>query len=94
MKKSNLIQWLAEEHPELSADEAKAVVNTMFQAIVDSLASGEHVELRGFGSFTIKQHNPHIGRNPKTGESVTVEAKRIPFFKPGKNLREAGKNKS
>jgi len=94
MNKSDLIQWLAEEHPELSASQAESVVNTVFQSILDSVASGEHVELRGFGSFTIKQHNPHIGRNPKTGESVTVEAKRIPFFKPGKTLREAGKNKS
>ncbi|MBL1352341.1 MAG: integration host factor subunit beta [Zetaproteobacteria bacterium] len=94
MIKSDLIEWLAEEHPSLSTAEAESAVNTTFQAIKDSVVSGEHVELRGFGSFTIKQHNPHVGRNPKTGEWVKVEAKRIPFFKPGKALREAGKKKS
>jgi len=93
MNKSDLIRWLAEEHPELSSAQAKSVVDTIFQSIVDAVASGEHVELRGFGSFTIKQHNPHTGRNPKTGELVSVEAKRVPFFKPGKKIREAGKNK-
>ncbi|MDQ6990234.1 MAG: HU family DNA-binding protein [Mariprofundaceae bacterium] len=91
MTKSDLIQWLAEEHPALSTSQAESVVHQLFQSIQDSITSGEHVELRGFGSFTIKQHHPHIGRNPKNGCSVEVKAKRIPFFKPGKALREAGK---
>jgi len=92
MTKSDLIQWISNEHPTLSSDQAESAVNMFFQTIKESLAAGNHVELRGFGSFTIKQHNSHTGRNPKTGESVAVEAKRIPFFKPGKALRKAGKN--
>jgi len=91
MTKSDLIQWLVEEHPTLSLDQAASVVHHMFQSIKDSIASGNRVELRGFGSFTIKQHNAHIGRNPQDGTPVEVKAKRIPFFKAGKALREAGK---
>lgn len=91
MTKSDLIEWLTNEHPHLSTTQAESVVSTFFQSIQDALVSGQHVELRGFGSFTLKQHHSHTGRNPKTGESVSVEAKRIPFFKPGKTLRENGK---
>jgi len=94
MTKSDLIQWLAEQHPGLSAAQAESVVNSIFQSIKHSVISAESVELRGFGSFSIKQHNAHIGRNPQTGEPVPVEAKRIPFFKPGKAIRDAGKKKS
>lgn len=93
MKKSDLIQWLVKEYPNLSEAQVKSAVNILFQSIVDAVAKDDHVELRGFGSFTSKQHNQHIGRNPKTGERIAVDAKRVPFFKPGKILRESGKNK-
>ncbi|MDQ6974457.1 MAG: HU family DNA-binding protein [Mariprofundaceae bacterium] len=91
MTKLDLIHWLVKEHPTLSLEQAEAVVHHIFQSIKDSIAAGNHVELRGFGSFTIKQHRAHIGRNPRTGLPVEVKAKRVPFFKPGKALREAGK---
>ncbi len=92
MTKSELIQWVAEQYPDMSLVQSETVVNTLFQSIKTSLAQGERVEIRGFGSFSLKQHHAHIGRNPKTGESVEVEAKQVPFFKPGKALREQVKH--
>ena len=64
------------------------VVNTVFQSITESLAEGKKVELRGFGSFRVRSRNARIGRNPKSGDRVDVPAKRVPFFKAGKELRE------
>ncbi len=92
MTKSELIQWVAEQYPKMSLPQSELVVNTLFQTIKDSLMKGERVELRGFGSFSLKQHNPHTGRNPKTGELVQVDAKQVPYFKPGKALREQVKH--
>jgi integration host factor subunit beta len=87
MTKSRLIRLLAEQK-NLTADQAKTVVETVFEEISASLERGQRVELRGFGSFGLKERSGRAGRNPKTGEAVKVEAKRIMFFKAGKELRE------
>ncbi|HXH72661.1 MAG TPA: integration host factor subunit beta [Mariprofundaceae bacterium] len=88
MTKSELVDIIAESHGEITRREAEVVVNTIFAAIGDALSTGDRVELRGFGSFTTKRRNARTGRNPKTGESVSVPAKVVPHFKPGKELRE------
>ncbi|MDX8407763.1 MAG: integration host factor subunit beta [Mariprofundaceae bacterium] len=88
MTKSELVEVIAEKQGSITRREAEVVVNTIFAAIGDALADGDRVELRGFGSFTIKQRNARVGRNPKTGASVQVPAKIVPHFKPGKELRE------
>ncbi|MDX8404715.1 MAG: integration host factor subunit beta [Mariprofundus sp.] len=88
MTKSELVEIIAEQQGGITRREAEVVVNTIFSVIGDALASGDHVELRGFGSFTTKAREARIGRNPKTGESVAVAAKSVPHFKPGKDLRE------
>ncbi len=87
MTKSQLIRLLSTKH-NLSANDAKTVVETVFDEIAASLGRGQRVELRGFGSFGIKERRSREGRNPKTGEAVKVEAKRVMFFKAGKELRE------
>lgn len=88
MTKSELVEIIAEAHGEITRREAEVVVNEIFSVISDALASGDRVELRGFGSFTTKRRSPRVGRNPKTGEAVQVPSKVIPHFKPGKELRE------
>jgi len=88
MTKSELVEIIADSYGEITRREAEVVVNEIFQAISEALASGDRVELRGFGSFTTKRRNPRVGRNPKTGESVQVPGKVVPHFKPGKELRE------
>jgi len=88
MTKSELVEIIAEQQEGITRHEAEVVVNTILSVIGDALASGDHVELRGFGSFTTKARNARVGRNPKTGASVMVPAKIIPHFKPGKVLRE------
>jgi len=88
MTKSELIESIATAEAHITRREAEVVVNTVLDAIGDALAGGDRVELRGFGSFVVKQRPPRLGRNPKTGESVEVPAKQVPHFKPGKELRE------
>ena len=88
MIKSELIQILAEENPHLFAKDVERMVNVVFDEITDALAEGDRVELRGFGAFSVKKRDERIGRNPRTGESVQVEEKHIPFFKTGKLLRD------
>jgi len=88
MTKSELVEIIADQQEGITRREAEVVVNTIFSVIGDALASGDHVELRGFGSFTTKARQARIGRNPKTGEAVSVPAKAVPHFKPGKDLRE------
>ncbi|MDQ6970792.1 MAG: integration host factor subunit beta [Mariprofundus sp.] len=88
MTKSELVEMITEQQDGITRREAEVVVNTIFAVIGDALADGDHVELRGFGSFTTKQRNARLGRNPKTGASVMVPAKTVPHFKPGKELRE------
>ena len=86
MTKADLVEEVARA-TQLSKKQAELVVHTFFQTIVDSLRGGEKVELRGFGSFRIRQRGSRLGRNPKTGDRVEVPPKQIPYFKPGKELR-------
>ena len=88
MTKSQLIQKLAEENPHLYMRDIERLVDAVFERITQALVDGDRVELRGFGAFSIKHRDARVGRNPRTGESVNVEAKRLPFFKTGKALRE------
>ncbi len=88
MTKSELIQKLAERNPHLFLRDIEKIVDTVFNEITDALADGDRVELRGFGAFSVKHRDARKGRNPRTGETVHVEAKRLPFFKTGKALRE------
>lgn len=89
MTKSELIQRLAERNPHLYMRDVEKIVDTVFDEITNALSRGDRVELRGFGAFSVKHRDARIGRNPRTGESVEVDAKRLPFFKTGKALREA-----
>lgn len=88
MTKSELIQRLAERNPHLYLRDVEKIVDTIFEEISGALAKGDRVELRGFGAFSVKHRDARTGRNPRTGETVHVEAKRLPFFKTGKALRE------
>jgi len=88
MTKSELIEIVSNRQDQISRYEAEVVINSVFQAISDALANGNRVELRGFGSFSIRERRDRMGRNPKTGESVYVPSKVVPHFKPGKELRE------
>ena len=88
MIRSELIQKIAEENPHLDQRDAEKIVNTIFEEIIGAMASGQRVELRGFGAFSVKKRDARVGRNPRTGESVDVEEKHVPFFKSGKLLRE------
>ena len=88
MTKSELIAQLAMENPHLRQQDVEAIVATIFEEITAALTRGDRVELRGFGAFSIKRRDPRQGRNPRTGEAVAVSAKAVPFFKPGKELRE------
>lgn len=88
MTKSELIEQIAMRQPELSVKQVEASVRMILDDITHALASGGRVEIRGFGSFSLHYREPRIGRNPKTGESVALEGKSVPHFKPGKELRE------
>lgn len=87
MTKSELIELLA-ARTNIPKSRAEAVVNTVFDSMVAALERGEGIEIRGFGSFTVREYKAYSGRNPRTGESVSVREKRLPFFKVGKELRE------
>lgn len=88
MTKSELVEIIAESNHILTRKESELVVNIVFDAIADALKSGEKVEIRGFGSFTVREREAREARNPKSGELVTIPAKRTPFFKTGKDLKE------
>ena len=88
MIRSELIQKIADDNPHLYQRDVEKIVNTIFEEITETLASGDRVELRGFGAFSVKERDARMGRNPRTGEPVEVEAKAVPFFKAGKLLRE------
>jgi integration host factor subunit beta len=88
MTKSELIDELASANPHLLSRDVELIVSTIFDEVTAALARGERVELRGFGAFTIKQRDARTGRNPRTGEPVSVDEKVVPFFKAGKELRE------
>lgn len=87
LTKADLVEEVARV-TQLTKKQAESIVNLVFQTIVESLRSGRKIELRGFGSFRIRNRGARIGRNPKTGERVEVPPKRIPYFKPGKELKE------
>ena len=87
MNKSELVKALADQ-ANISLDEATLVVNTFVDSMKDSLLEGGRVEIRGFGSFKVKEYGSYAVRNPRTGEKVAVEPKRLPFFRAGKELKE------
>jgi integration host factor subunit beta len=88
MTRSELIARLAERYPQLVAKDAEFAVRTILEAMARTLADGHRIEIRGFGSFALSHRPPRVGRNPKSGEKVMVPGKRVPHFKPGKELRE------
>ena len=88
MTRSELILKISQKNPHLFNRDIEEVVNAIFVEISQALSRGDRIELRGFGAFSIKHRRSRIGRNPRTGESVQVEEKKIPFFKTGKRLRQ------
>ncbi|MDD9708962.1 MAG: integration host factor subunit beta [Paracoccaceae bacterium] len=88
MIRSELIQKIADENPHLFQRDVEKIVNTIFEEITNAMARGDRVELRGFGAFSVKKRDARIGRNPRTGETVPVDEKFVPFFKTGKLLRD------
>lgn len=88
MIRSELIQKIAEENTHLYQRDVERIVNTVFDEIIEAMARGDRVELRGFGAFSVKKREARQGRNPRTGETVDVEEKAVPFFKTGKLLRD------
>lgn len=92
MTKSELIEQLSFTDVGLNKKEAELIVNTVFDTIGDALISGDRVEIRGFGSFTIRERDAREARNPKSGDVVKIAAKKTPFFKTGKELRERVNN--
>lgn len=89
MTRSDLVEKLAIRFNQLPYRDAEYAVKTLLDAMSDTLVSGRRIEIRGFGSFSINQRLPRMGRNPRSGESVAIPGKRVPHFKPGKALREA-----
>ena len=87
MIRSELVQKLDEANPGLTSVEVESIVSTFFDEIVTRLAANGRVELRGFGAFSTRARDARTGRNPRTGEAVDVDAKRVPYFKPGKEMR-------
>lgn len=88
MTKSELIELIARKQTQLPQKDVEIAVNQIIESMTQTLASGERIEIRGFGSFSLHHRKARIGRNPKTGESVELSEKRVPHFKPGKTLRE------
>ncbi len=87
MNRSDLINSLKDKN-DLSMRESEKIITTFFDAICESLTDGDRAEIRGFGSFTVKQYKPYTGRNPKSGKKIKVPSKKLPFFKVGKELKE------
>ena len=94
MIRSELIQKIADENPHLYQRDVERIVNTVFEEVTTAMARGDRVELRGFGAFSVKKRDARQGRNPRTGETVDVEEKHVPFFKTGKLLRDRLNGKS
>ncbi len=88
MTKSELVARIAEMNPQLYQRDVERIVSTIFEEITTALSRGDRVELRGFGAFSVKERNARVGRNPRTGAAVEVDAKAVPFFKTGKQLRD------
>jgi integration host factor subunit beta len=87
MTKANLVEEVL-RLGDLTRRDGEVIVDTIFESVIGALKSGDKIEIRGFGSFRIRQRNPRVGRNPKTGAKVEVPAKRVPYFKPSKELRD------
>ena len=94
MTKSKLIEILLQEQPHLKLEDVELAVKTILDLMSQALADGERIEIRGFGSFCLHYRPPRIGRNPKSGEPVTLSEKHVPHFKPGKQLRERVNNQT
>ncbi|MEH6519754.1 integration host factor subunit beta [Sulfitobacter sp.] len=94
MIRSELIQKIADDNPHLYQRDVERIVNTIFDEITSAMSQGDRVELRGFGAFSVKKRDSRVGRNPRTGETVNVEEKHVPFFKTGKLLRDRLNGKS
>ena len=88
LNKSDLIEMLAKKLPTMAGRDVEVIVNTIFDSMTDALRRGDRIEIRGFGSFEVRCRKPRVGRNPKTGTSVDVGERKVPFFKVGKELRE------
>jgi integration host factor subunit beta len=88
VRKSELIEALAKKQPQLAMKDVELAVKCIIEKMNQALASGQRIEIRGFGSFSLHERPPRVGRNPKTGESVTLSVKHVPHFKPGKELRD------
>ncbi len=88
MIRSELVEKIAEANPHLYQRDVERIVSTVFNEIIEALADGDRVELRGFGAFSVKKRDARVGRNPRTGDSVQVDEKHVPFFKTGKLLRD------
>ena len=88
MIRSELVQKLMDENPHLSQRDVERVISTIFEEIITTMVNGDRVELRGFGAFSVKKRGSRLGRNPRTGATVSVEEKHVPFFKTGKLLRD------
>ena len=87
MIRSELLSALARENPELRAEDVELALDTFFGEVAERLANGGRVELRGFGAFSTREREARKGRNPRTGETVSVPGKKVPYFKPGKEMR-------
>jgi len=94
MIRSELIQKISDDNPHLYQRDVERIVNTIFDEITGAMSQGDRVELRGFGAFSVKKRDARVGRNPRTGETVNVEEKHVPFFKTGKLLRDRLNGKS
>ncbi len=92
MTKSELIEMLARRQAQLAYKDVELAVKTILEHMANTLSNGERIEIRGFGSFSLHYRPPRVGRNPKSGEPVTLPAKHVPHFKPGKQLRERVNN--
>lgn len=92
MNKSDLVDAIAAKLTNLTARDVEAIVNIVFDSMTDALGKGDRIEIRGFGSFEVRVRKARRGRNPKTGESVNLDVRRVPFFKVGKELKETVNN--
>jgi|TARA_B100001250_G_scaffold203548_1_gene174606 integration host factor subunit beta len=93
INKKDLIEIIAKEQDQLPYRDIELSVKTIIKSMVESLQKGERIEIRGFGSFSLRYRKPRVGRNPKSGQSVNIEERYVPHFKPGKNLKERVKQK-
>src|ERR1044071_257750 len=87
MTKADLVEEVS-KITELTRKDSEVIVDTLFESVIKALRTGDKLEVRGFGSFRVRQRNARVGRNPKTGEKVEVPAKRVPYFKPSKELKD------